>query len=293
MPPAVADEGQKSIMSFFKKVCPACACGSAACGLLTTCVAWQVDLKSAATATPAASSGAGSKSPSAQECADLSSAATPTVAQKVVKTPAAVYPGSAGSSAEKKGKRKSDSNSSSSAKSAKSARESQKDTATSSRPSRASKSRAQEQLKERDYSSDSLMEESEDEAEAAAHTRDTAEEQEEKTPAAASSLRRGGRKVRFSIDGEDELEKAVGGDFSPIAINDDDDVECLGDVVDTDKQEAERVARQRAALDAVEGELTTLQYDKGASKIENASVVETPKVTSCVTPCILCLCVCM
>jgi len=115
---------------------------------------------------------------------------------------------------------------------------------------------------------------------------------------APSLSRKSTRKVRFSIDGDEALLNAVGGTLSPIAI-DDDEVVCVGDELDTEKQDAMRAARQLAALDAVEGELGFLQYGKGArarvsiavdeqddesteagsaNKRRRQDVVETPKV---------------
>jgi len=185
-------------------------------------------------------------------------------AQQELKSQAAAE-SSSRSPADVKGKRKACARQNSSSCSS---RESKR-AAPSGRPSRASKSRAQEHLKERDYSSDSLMEESEDETEVAQKRPGSVRDLEVKTPASASSSR-SGRKVRFSIEGqEDALDKAFGGETSPIAVDDDD--ECLSDVLNAEKQDAKRAARQRAALDAVEDQLATLQYGKREGTGDKAS----------------------
>ena len=183
-------------------------------------------------------------------------------AQQELKSQAATESSST-SPADVKGKRKACARKNSSSCSS---RESKR-AAPSGRPSRASKIRAQEHLKERDYSSDSLMEESEDETEVAQKGSGSVRDLEVKTPASSS---RSGRKVRFSIERqEDALDKAFGGETSPIAVDDED--ECLSDVLNTEKQDAKRAARQRAALDAVEDQLATLQYGKREGTGDKAS----------------------
>ena len=138
------------------------------------------------------------------------------------------------------------------------------------RPARASKSRAQEQLKERDYSSDSLMEESEAEED----VEQTGSRAEDVSCAAPSSRRRKTSRVRFSIDSDNvegdamdrgELAIAVGGDMSPIAM-DSEEVICVGDGIDTDKQDAKREARRRQSLEAVDDQLGELRYEASKSK---------------------------
>ena len=149
---------------------------------------------------------------------------------------------------------------------------------TGGRPTRASKQRAQESLKEKDYSSEELMEKSEEEdgeeGEPGVMTvREKApvvERPVANTPGVASSSAsaRSGRRVRFTIEGEGDsfggqdspmLEGAFGGQESPIAL-DDDEVMCFGDALDTDKQETRREARKVAALKIVEGELAPLAF---------------------------------
>ena len=119
----------------------------------------------------------------------------------------------------------------------------------------------------------------------------------------ASFLKRGTRKVRFSIDGEkDELADAESGVISPIAV-DDDEIVCVGEDVDKEKQDAKQEERQLAALEAVEGQLGSLKYGKTSSKRNitapdvtaeectpldstnkrrRASNLKTPPVNSCV-----------
>ena len=142
MPPgAAAVEGQKSIMSFFRKV----------------------DAKSASPPSHASSKAGECPSTGALDASAASAAATPPPSALNKKAPAVslLEPGSAISaqpvvvqSKDSSGVKK---------KCAKPThRKSKRGSAeASSRPLRASKSRAQKQLKERDYSSDSLMEESE------------------------------------------------------------------------------------------------------------------------------------
>jgi hypothetical protein len=146
----------------------------------------------------------------------------------------------------------------------------------SSRPSRACKRQAQGNLKEREYSSDSLMEESEDEDQdqdqdqdqAVRRTRQSTCAPSQKGLAPSSELRRGQR-VRFSIDGEDDKFASVDGQISPIAAVADEEVVCFGEDFDTEVQEAQRERRRVAALEAVEGDLVPLQYER-ADKTDHA-----------------------
>jgi len=287
MPPAASatSEGQKSIMSFFKKVRPTPRpCPEGGDMHMSFCTPVLVVAEVPAT------SYCGQVASAAPATLDASAASAATTPPPVQSTRRSAGPPEA--PAEKKGKRKSEGSSHKKKATTKTAPASSK--RISSRPSRASKSRAQVQLKERNYSSDSLMEDSEEDDDAVA-TQTSNGNDEVRAP---SLSRKSTRKVRFSIDGDEALHNAVGGTLSPIAI-DDDEVVCVGDELDTEKQDAMRAARQLAALDAVEGELGFLQYGKGArarvsiavdeqydesteagsaNKRRRQDVVETPKV---------------
>jgi len=290
-PPAAPSEGQKSIMSFFKKVDP-------------TGLPPAAGDKTA----PAGGAGAGA---GALDASAASAAATPPPSSARRKAPPAAAAAAAPSrgtpgagAAERAGARKPGA----SGRGAKTASGRAQGAGAASRPSRASKNRAQEKLKEREYSSDSLMEESEESAgeaeeSGAEQTLQPGADVAANTPASVSPPRFK-RKVRFSIPGDDgALEEAVGGTISPIAL-DDEEVVCVGDEIDTEQQEAKREVRLRASLEAVEGELGSLQYGKRAGKRDlsscaaagesadadpahrkrRASVLETPKVLASVRP---------
>ena len=62
-----------------------------------------------------------------------------------------------------------------------------------------------------------------------------------------------------------ELAIAVGGGMSPIAM-DSEEVICVGDGIDTDKQDAKREARRRQSLEAVDDQLGELRYEAFKSK---------------------------
>ena len=158
------------------------------------------------------------------------------------------------------------------------------------RPARASKSRAQEQLKERDYSSDSLMEESELEEDVAAEQ--TASRAGGSSGAPSSTRRQKALRVRFSIEGESresdatgrrELEDAVGGDMSPIAMEDD-EVICVGDELDTEKQDARREAQRRAALEAVDEQLGALRYGSPAGSCQQPAALTASSTQDALQP---------
>jgi hypothetical protein len=290
--PAAPAEGQKSIMSFFKKVVDHKAVAGPKEGK-----AGLEDEKQSA--------GKGSSIAGALDASAASSAATPPLssARRKAPPPAAEQPSIGVRAAAHTRARKGASGRNAAA----ALREAQGGAA--SRPSRASKQRARGQLKERDYSSDSLMEDSEESAgeaeeEAAQQTLDCSADLAAETPASASSMRIT-RKVRFSIPSDDgtAVEEAMGGTISPIAV-DDEEVLCMGDEIGTGNNDAKRELRLRASLEAVEGELGSLQYGKRVGKRDlsscdadgecagadpahrkrHAGVPETPKVPTCVRP---------
>ena len=290
--PAAPAEGQKSIMSFFKKVVDAKAVADAGT---------PKDLALGKAGLEDEKQSAGKGSSSALDASAASAAATPPLSSARSKAPPAEeQPSSCGAAAHTRARKGTSGRGAAAA-----LREAQCGAA--SRPSRASKQRARGQLQERDYSSDSLMEDSEESAgeakeEGAQQTLERSADLAAKTPASASSPRIK-RKVRFSIPSDDgtAVEEAMGGTISPIAV-DDEELLCMGDEIGTGNNDAKRELRLRASLEAVEGELGSLQYGKRAAKrdlsscdadVESAGadpahrkrrvgVPETPKVPTCV-----------